>query len=282
MFSSLLAFVAIPPMCHATDVEQHLRDEYLGKVFILRGFQANDIVRYDSSGSPLDSNSGDWTTDGFVLVTSIKVSEQRMEISARRLAVIFRDGQFRYFAKSPKEKTKKAPPVAIEVDMASPDQADAALSAIFLTAHDNLADLVPGFWKPCVEAASTKFSAELRTVPGVSATAEGTGGCSLPTRRPNGATHFVGARVSPPRALFSPQPAFDPRARQAGYSGSVTLVVVVSEGGIPRDIHVAVPLGYGLDAKAVEAVQSWKFSPSQKDGHPVPVEVSLVVEFHLY
>jgi TPR repeat protein len=38
----------------------------------------------------------------------------------------------------------------------------------------------------------------------------------------------------------------------------------------------------GLDEKAIEAVQQWKFSPALKNGDPVPVEIAVEVEFHLY
>ena len=45
---------------------------------------------------------------------------------------------------------------------------------------------------------------------------------------------------------------------------------------------VASSLGMGLDEKAIEAVKNWRFEPSQKDGHPVRVEIAVEVEFHLY
>jgi TonB family protein len=38
----------------------------------------------------------------------------------------------------------------------------------------------------------------------------------------------------------------------------------------------------GLDEKAIEAVRLWRFEPGLKDGKPVPVEVSIEVNFRLY
>jgi protein TonB len=41
-------------------------------------------------------------------------------------------------------------------------------------------------------------------------------------------------------------------------------------------------LGLGLDEKAIEAVNTWKFEPAQKDGRPVAVAINVEVQFRLY
>jgi protein TonB len=38
----------------------------------------------------------------------------------------------------------------------------------------------------------------------------------------------------------------------------------------------------GLDQKALEAVEKWKFTPGEKDGVPVAVQVNVEVRFQLY
>jgi len=52
--------------------------------------------------------------------------------------------------------------------------------------------------------------------------------------------------------------------------------------GHPRDIRVVRGLGSGLDAKAIEAVERWRFDPAKKDGKPVNVQISVEVSFRLY
>lgn len=88
--------------------------------------------------------------------------------------------------------------------------------------------------------------------------------------------------VSAPRAIFDPDPEYSEEARKNKFSGIVTLTVVVDPSGHPRDIQVVRSLGMGLDEKAVEAVEKWKFAPGMKDGVPVAVQVNVEVSFRLY
>jgi len=62
--------------------------------------------------------------------------------------------------------------------------------------------------------------------------------------------------------------------------GTVTVVLVVSAKGIPKDVHVSKGLDKELDQSTVEAVEQWQFEPAKKDGKPVAVRVSLDIAFH--
>ena len=92
----------------------------------------------------------------------------------------------------------------------------------------------------------------------------------------------VGGGVSAPHPIYSPEPEFSEEARKAKFQGVCTLGLIVGVDGRPRNIHVLNSLGMGLDEKAMEAVKNWKFEPAMKDGHPVPVEIAVEVDFHLY
>ena len=97
-----------------------------------------------------------------------------------------------------------------------------------------------------------------------------------------GGVYRPGNGVSAPHALYDPDPEYSDEARRAKYQGNVILSLVVDATGHVRDIRVARSVGMGLDEKAIEAVQKWKFAPGMKDGHPVAVQVSVEVNFRLY
>jgi periplasmic protein TonB len=92
----------------------------------------------------------------------------------------------------------------------------------------------------------------------------------------------VGGGISAPRAVSTPDPEYTEEARQAKTQGTCILWMIVDETGHPRNVRVVRGLGYGLDAKAIEAVQQWRFQPALKDGKPVNVQISVEVGFHLF
>src|ERR1700746_2461215 len=85
-----------------------------------------------------------------------------------------------------------------------------------------------------------------------------------------------------PRGVFFPDPAYSEESGKAKYQGVCVVTLIVGPDGKPRDVHVARSLGLGLDEKAIEAVNQWKFDPAQKDGKPVAVAINVEVTFRLY
>ncbi len=96
-----------------------------------------------------------------------------------------------------------------------------------------------------------------------------------------GGAYRIGGGVSSPIPIFKPDPDYSEEARKAKFQGTVVLALVVDEHGLPRDVKVIRPLGLGLDQKAIEAVQRWRFRPGMKDGKPVPVYATIEVNFRL-
>jgi len=96
-----------------------------------------------------------------------------------------------------------------------------------------------------------------------------------------GGVYRIGGGVSAPQLVFKVEPEYSEEARKAKFQGTVVIFVVVDEKGLPRDLKVVRALGLGLDQKAIEAVQKWRFKPGLKDGKPVPVAAQIEVNFRL-
>ena len=92
----------------------------------------------------------------------------------------------------------------------------------------------------------------------------------------------LGKGVTAPQVIFNPEPTFSDEARKSKTQGRVTLLLVVGKDGLPYDIRVRESLGMGLDEKAIDAVNHWRFRPATFNGLPVATRVEVEVDFHLY
>lgn len=96
-----------------------------------------------------------------------------------------------------------------------------------------------------------------------------------------GGVYRVGGGVTAPMLVYKKEPEYSEDARKAKYQGTVTLYVEVGPDGKAHNVRVLHSLGLGLDEKAIEAVNQWKFKPGTKDGKPVWVAASIEVNFRL-
>jgi TonB family protein len=90
------------------------------------------------------------------------------------------------------------------------------------------------------------------------------------------------AGVGHPNCKSCPYPQFSDAARKAKVQGAVFLTLVIQPDGHATDITLVRGLGYGLDQKAIEAVEGWSFKPGTgPDGAPIAVRVTVQVSFRL-
>ncbi len=74
-------------------------------------------------------------------------------------------------------------------------------------------------------------------------------------------------------------PEYSEEARLAGLEGTVTVSFSLSDEGAPRDVRIEKTLGLGLDVKALEAVEQWRYAPGTAQWHPS--RVTAEVDFRL-
>jgi periplasmic protein TonB len=100
-----------------------------------------------------------------------------------------------------------------------------------------------------------------------------------PSTGPN-TVYRVAGDVSAPFLIHSVDQEYTEAARNARISGLVLVHLIVDTNGNPSHVRVVRGLGMGLDEKAIQAVQQYKFKPGMKNGKPVRVELTISLNFN--
>jgi TonB family protein len=87
--------------------------------------------------------------------------------------------------------------------------------------------------------------------------------------------------VAAPTLILKFEPEYSEEARVAKLSGSVLLSIEIDRTGHAVNMAVVKGIGMGLDERAVQAVNQWRFLPAMKDGKPVAVWAQVEVNFRL-
>ncbi len=88
-----------------------------------------------------------------------------------------------------------------------------------------------------------------------------------------------------PRVLKRVDPIYPDEARRVRYQGTVVLEATVQADGSVRVERIVRsldgPATPGMDRAAIEALEQWRFAPALKNGIPVPVVLTIEVQFNL-
>jgi periplasmic protein TonB len=87
------------------------------------------------------------------------------------------------------------------------------------------------------------------------------------------------AGIKPPKAISAPDPKYPDIPPDADPQGTVVLLIGVNSKGHVEAVRVMRSDEAVFEKTAVETVKKWKFKPAQKDGHPVPVQVTVEMKF---
>ena len=87
-------------------------------------------------------------------------------------------------------------------------------------------------------------------------------------------------KIKEPKKVHSVNPAYPDIAKQARVQGIVILECTISPQGKVTDVKVlrGIPL---LDQAAIDAVKQWVYTPTLLNGVPVPVIMTVTVNFKL-
>ena len=90
--------------------------------------------------------------------------------------------------------------------------------------------------------------------------------------------HFLGHDREAPARIAGNPPVYPQIALSAHVTGTVMLEAIIDEHGVVDRVRVvkSVPL---LDAAAIDAVRSWRYTPTLLNGVPVSVMMTVTVPF---
>lgn len=131
--------------------------------------------------------------------------------------------------------------------------------------------------------------------PSPALTADGVPACpadSKPWPPPNGANHTVPGLLLP-SLIKGPEAKFSKEGRKYGrsvmkeqhlkrFETTSLLRMEVDTDGLPKKICVFKEAGHGLDRKAFESVEKYRFKPATLNGKPVPASLVVEVKFALW
>lgn len=108
----------------------------------------------------------------------------------------------------------------------------------------------------------------------------GIGSVALPPPPQPAAPGRLHSGMKAPLKIVDVAPAYPAIARNARVQGVVILEAVLDAKGRVESVHVlrSIPL---LDQAAVDAVQQWRFTPALLNNEPVPVVMTVTVNFTL-
>jgi protein TonB len=101
-----------------------------------------------------------------------------------------------------------------------------------------------------------------------------------PPPPPPAAPVRVGGAITAPKKVKDQAPTYPPIAQSARVQGVVILEATIGPDGRVQDVRVlrSIPL---LDAAAIEAVKQWQYTPTLLNNVPVPVIMTVTVNFTL-
>ena len=235
----------------------------VGKALFLRGSYLSNNLSYDAAGRVQGSPKvGDWTIAAVNVLKAERRGADEIELDGVRAAIRYNADSHEFQRHALNDEKMRL----VVKDPGDTKQLEAAFAAMFSVGIDpGLQRAMPDYWRHYFDPALAWPQDALNGQPiyTLYGGADQAKDVSAPT-----VEHRVDAKYS------------DFAARDK-VQGAVLLRIVVDSSGVPQRIAIARPLGYGLDANAVEAMMKWRFSPGMRGDTAVAAGVVVEEQFNL-
>jgi TonB family protein len=254
----------------AQDAPAPARDEGLnaasllvGKALFLRGFYLSNELTFDADGRVQGTPKlGDWTLAAVNVLKVERRGTSEIELDGVRVAIRYNTDSHEFQRHALNDEKMRL----MVKDTGKAKQLEAAFAAMFSVGIDpGLQRAMPDYWRHYFDPT-----------------------LAWPQDALNGQTIYAlyGATdqakdVTTPKVEHRVDAKYGEFAVRDKVQGTLQLRVVVDAAGVPRRIVVSRPLGYGLDASAVEAMTKWRFAPGMKDGSAVVTGMAVEQQFSL-
>jgi TonB family protein len=250
-----------PHRVETADKALQTAESLVGKALFLRGFYLSNDLNYDAAGRVLGSPKvGDWTLAAVNVLKAERRGVGEIELDGVRVAIRYNADNHEFQRHALKDEKMRL----VVKDAGDVKQLDAAFAAMFSVGIDpGLQRAMPDYWRhyfdPTLAWPQDSLSGQtIYSLYGVGDQAKD---------------------VIAPKVEHRTDAKYGEFAVRDKVQGEMQLRLVVDSEGTPQRIAVSRPLGYGLDASAVEAMTKWRFAPGTRNGSAVATGVVIEQQF---
>ncbi|AEU38860.1 energy transducer TonB [Granulicella mallensis] len=231
----------------------------IGRALFLRCFCADNNLSFDIEGRAQGSaKTTDWTLSGINVQKVVRKGPGAIELEGVRVAIRYATDRHE-FDRHPQNDERMRLTLADKGDATAFER---ELQMVFSIGIDRpLQRSMPEHWQHYFDPSMTWPQDLLTGAQIVTFAAVPSAGSSQAV-----VTHRAEAGYTLP-------------ASHDHVTGTVHMRLVVDTEGVARHIAIVQPLGYGLDARAVEAAAKYRFTPAMLDGKPVASNVLMNQDF---
>lgn len=259
----LAVFVHAPARAQSPQAE--LAAKWSNKTIYFRDRWAGADLRFKADGSPEKDGPVTPFPLAAVQIRSIAIKNDGLSLDCVRFALAFDE-------KDRMRALRMDETVHVTVDGHPGQDFGPAMDAIFAPDLFSLIPSLPSYWQ---------FYARKHFAP-AGAISQVSDAAAIEQKIEERRTHHPASHpgaYTVPKATHADFPELSVESRRMRYSGDVTLYLWVDEHGDTTHLSIVKAAGVGLDEKAMEAVQRYKFTPATLDGKPVKTDILLKISF---